>query len=60
MKAVLETQQSGMSAEEVGNAIGASRITARRYLEYMSSVNELRTEVVYGIVGRPEKKYYPV
>ncbi|MDN4527408.1 response regulator [Fictibacillus fluitans] len=60
VKAVLEPKPSGMSAEEVANAIGASRITARRYLEYMSSVNELRTEVVYGIVGRPEKKYYPV
>lgn len=60
VKAVLQAKRNGLSAEEVSKEIGASRITARRYLEYLSSVNELKAEVVYGIVGRPERKYYPV
>ncbi|MFD2444829.1 response regulator [Bacillus sp. CGMCC 1.16607] len=60
VKAVLHLSKEGYSAEEVGKEIGASRITARRYLEYLSSIKEVRTEVVYGIVGRPERKYYPV
>ncbi len=60
VKAVLQAKRDGLSAEEVGNEIGASRITARRYLEYLSSINESKAEVVYGIVGRPEKKYYPL
>lgn len=60
VKAVLFQQREGLSAEEVGQEIGASRITARRYLEYLSSIKEAKTEVVYGIVGRPERKYYPV
>ena len=60
VNAVLQAKREGLSAEEVAKEIGASRITARRYLEYLSSVNQLKTEVVYGIVGRPERKYYPV
>ncbi|WP_191560203.1 response regulator [Metabacillus idriensis] len=60
VKAVLQANRNGLSAEEVSKEIGASRITARRYLEYLSSVNQLKAEVVYGIVGRPERKYYPV
>ncbi|MDQ0857455.1 response regulator [Bacillus sp. V2I10] len=60
VNAVLQAKREGLSAEEVAKEIGASRITARRYLEYLSSVNQLKAEVVYGIVGRPERKYYPV
>ncbi|MGG1674796.1 response regulator [Neobacillus sp. NRS-1170] len=60
VKNVLLVKNQGLSAEEVGNEIGASRITARRYLEYLSSIKEAKAEVVYGIVGRPERKYYPI
>jgi two-component system, CitB family, response regulator CitT len=60
VKNTLQVKKQGLSAEEVGKEIGASRITARRYLEYLSSIKEAKAEVVYGIVGRPERKYYPV
>jgi CitB family two-component system response regulator CitT len=60
VKNALLINNQGLSAEEVGKEIGASRITARRYLEYLSSIKEAKAEVVYGIVGRPERKYYPV
>lgn len=46
------------SAEELGNAIGASRTTARRYLEFLVGKGELRAEVTYGSVGRPERRYH--
>src|SRR5699024_5695366 len=45
------------SAEEAGNAIGASRTTARRYLEYLVGNGELTAAVTYGSVGRPERRY---
>ncbi|MEH7178496.1 response regulator [Neobacillus vireti] len=60
IKGVITERREGLSAEEVGKKIGASRITARRYLEYLSSKQEVKAEVVYGIVGRPERKYYPL
>ncbi len=50
--------ESGVSAEEVGSHIGASRSTARRYLEYMVSVGTIYPDVVYGSIGRPERKYF--
>jgi two-component system CitB family response regulator len=45
------------SAEEMGEIIGASRTTARRYLEYLTSTEEVKAEVNYGSVGRPERRY---
>lgn len=45
------------SAEVVGQQIGASRTTARRYLEYLVSTGELAAEVTYGTIGRPERRY---
>ncbi len=48
----------GFSAEEVGQQIGASRTTARRYLEYLTAAGQLRAELIYGAVGRPERKYF--
>jgi two-component system CitB family response regulator len=45
------------NAEEVGAAMGASRTTARRYLEYLVGIGELSAEVTYGSVGRPERRY---
>ncbi len=46
-----------LSAEEVGILIGASRTTARRYLEYLVSNGEVQAEAAYGTVGRPERRY---
>lgn len=45
------------NAETVGHEIGASRTTARRYLEYLVSTGGLTAEVTYGSVGRPERRY---
>jgi len=48
----------GLSAEEVGDKVGTSRTTARRYLEYLASTGQLHAELVYGAVGRPERRYF--
>ncbi|MGE7904939.1 response regulator [Peribacillus sp. NPDC094092] len=55
---VLKASEIGLSAEQVSGQIGASRTTARRYLEYLISVKKCKAEVVYGVVGRPERRYY--
>jgi two-component system CitB family response regulator len=48
----------GLGAEEVGERVGVSRTTARRYLEHLVSENRLTADVTYGSVGRPERKYF--
>lgn len=60
IRQVFSAQTESLNAEEVGAQIGASRTTARRYLEYLVSTNELNAEVSYGSVGRPERRYKQV
>ncbi len=55
---IIFTCDEGITAEELGNKIGVSRITARRYLEYLIYLNNVRAELRYGKVGRPERRYY--
>ncbi|MBA5763568.1 response regulator [Vibrio sp. 404] len=53
----LFSQPISLTAEDAGTKIGASRTTARRYLEYLISTGELVADVHYGTVGRPERSY---
>ncbi|MGF1701660.1 response regulator [Photobacterium makurazakiensis] len=57
IRAVFSQQHLTLNAEQVGQEIGASRTTARRYLEFMVATDELTAEVSYGTVGRPERRY---
>jgi len=47
----------GLSAAETGERIGASRITARRYLEYLAEAGLVDRQPRYGSAGRPEHEY---
>ncbi|UOQ92397.1 response regulator [Halobacillus shinanisalinarum] len=58
IKTILMRENDGITSEKAGERIGASRTTARRYLEYLVGINEASVEQVYGIVGRPERRYY--
>ncbi|MDW0116107.1 response regulator [Sporosarcina thermotolerans] len=60
---VMETMtdfSEGTTVEEIGEQIGVSRTTARRYMEYLVSIGKMKAELEYGIVGRPERKYFMV
>ncbi|KGR85714.1 response regulator [Lysinibacillus odysseyi] len=46
-----------MTASRLSEEIGTSRSTARRYLEYLVAEQFLETKLIYGSVGRPERKY---
>lgn len=54
----LKEMELGATAEVVAKKVGVSRTTARRYLEYMITTGKTKAELVYGAVGRPERKYY--
>ncbi|MGY1714871.1 response regulator [Geodermatophilus sp. SYSU D01106] len=47
----------GVSAAETAELIGASRITARRYLEYLAETGLVDRVPRYGGAGRPELEY---
>lgn len=48
----------GFTASAVAEAVGISRITARRYLEELEQKEWVRMELSYGGVGRPQNLYY--
>ena len=52
------SSNSTFSAEEVAEQVGVSRSTARRYLEYLVGEGFLVAELIYGVVGRPERRYF--
>ena len=47
-----------MSAEDLSQQLGMSRVTAWRYLEFLITRNQVSPHPVYGAVGRPTKKYH--
>ncbi|WP_326836742.1 response regulator [Amycolatopsis rhabdoformis] len=55
--AALAAADAGLSAAGAASAIGASRVTARRYLEYLADNGLAQREPRYGQVGRPEVWY---
>lgn len=54
----IQTCDEGITAEKLGNGIGISRTTARRYLEHLMEEKLIFVEHIYGYVGRPERRYF--
>jgi response regulator of citrate/malate metabolism len=46
-----------MSATEAAEMLGTSRVSARRYLEFLSEEGRVAVQLRYGEVGRPERRY---
>jgi len=46
-----------ISASEAGEAVGLSRVTARRYLEHFCETGRAEVRLRYGAAGRPERRY---
>jgi len=53
----MKEQQGAVSATEVMDALGMSRVTARRYLEYLADAGTVTRTARYGTPGRPENEY---
>lgn len=57
LEAFNANSKGAKSASEVGEVIGISRTTARKYLEYLVGRNLLTIHLDYGTKGRPERRY---
>ena len=55
--AAVRAAHEGLSAAQTAELIGASRITARRYLEYLADTGLVDRAPRYGGAGRPELEY---
>jgi two-component system CitB family response regulator len=55
----LQEHVNGITAEKFGLVSGLSRSTARRYLEFLVAERKASAELIYGTIGRPERRYFP-
>lgn len=55
---LLQRVGTDLSAAEAADALGTSRVSARRYLEYLSEEGRVTVQLRYGGVGRPERRYH--
>lgn len=53
----ISNASSPVSAEEVAEAIGIARVTARRYLDFLEKEGRVKIHIQYGGVGRPVNRY---
>jgi response regulator of citrate/malate metabolism len=52
-----KNKNSSFTAQEVADRLGVSRITTRRYLDYLTNDNQIIMQLEYGKVGRPKNKF---
>ncbi len=57
VSATVRDAERAMSASELAELIGASRVTARRYLEHLADSGLLERDTRFGRTGRPEVEY---
>ncbi|MBT9281120.1 MAG: response regulator, partial [Hydrogenibacillus schlegelii] len=57
VRTYLAGASGSVTAEDVADGIGASRVTARRYLDYLVERGEVELDFRYGAVGRPRHRY---
>ncbi|MBF7150829.1 response regulator [Bacillus toyonensis] len=57
---VLSMKGEGFSTEEMASQIGISRVSLRKYLNFMERIGVLKVSSLYGLVGRPVTKYQQI
>jgi len=56
-KFMKENPKEYFSSEVIAEEIALSKVTVRRYLEYMETIEQVKLKVEYGSVGRPSYLY---
>lgn len=54
---IIESTKNALSSKDVAKTMGVSRITTRKYLEYLAQQNIIDIHLQYGSTGRPTKLY---
>lgn len=54
---ILQIKDQEFSTEELAQLVGISRVSVRKYLEFLTQKQLLKLEISYGSVGRPVYKY---
>jgi response regulator of citrate/malate metabolism len=55
--AALRERTEEQSAQQCAAAVGISRVSARRYLEFFVDSGRAEVRLRYGAAGRPQRRY---
>lgn len=56
-KFLKDNPEKSFSSEDIASKMTVSRVTVKRYLDYLESIGEITLEVQYGSIGRPTHLY---
>lgn len=56
-KYLRENNEDYLSSENISYDLGMSKVTIRRYLDYLESLGKVNKKIEYGLRGRPSYKY---
>lgn len=56
----LQVNRRPLSSDDVAEGVKLTRVTVRRYLEFLEQQGILKSELKYGTVGRPVKLFIPL
>lgn len=59
-EAITRQDSSGFSTSELSRAAGISRVSVRKYLDFLAGIGVLEKEIIYGTGGRPLDKFSTV
>ena len=51
-------KQELLDVEEISNITNLSKVSLRKYLDYLTEINSIEKRIDYGTVGRPKYKYF--
>jgi response regulator of citrate/malate metabolism len=57
MSTILSNPNKEWSSKDVADSIESSTVTVKKYLDYLAEIGEIKSNIYYGSVGRPEVKY---
>lgn len=52
-ESIQDLKDEAFSTDEVANNVGISRVSARKYLNFLKEIGILDVKVIYGTIGRP-------
>lgn len=60
--AIQKLKRDPFSTDDLANVIGISRVSARKYLNFLKDIGILEVKVIYGTIGRPvyQHEYNPL
>lgn len=53
----LQNKKDSLSVSEIAREINLTKVTVRRYLDYLEKCGKVKVDMQYGPVGRPLKRY---